>query len=103
MSNERRPFLPRANRQAITREPDNGGPYTGAFPDTLGYTQQGGGKVPADLEWKSCPKQWQEELTETALSAAVPAVPRLPLPRKELAAGDVAPAQDQVPGQLRQP
>ena len=88
MSNERRPFRPRANRQAITKEPDNGGRYTGAFPDTLGYLQQGGGSVPEDLEWKSCPKQWQEELTEEALAAALPSVPRLPLPAPALSAGE---------------
>lgn len=61
------PFVMRKNRSAITREPDLEGKWTTQFPDMLGYQNQGGGQVPADLEWRTSPKQWQEELTETEL------------------------------------
>jgi hypothetical protein len=33
----------------------------------IGYSQEGGGAVPADFHWRSNPKQWQEELTDEEL------------------------------------
>lgn len=62
----KRLHIPR-NRQSVTGEPDPGGRWSTAFPDTIGYTSQGGGNVPTDLAWRSSPKQRQEEMTEENL------------------------------------
>jgi hypothetical protein len=64
----KRIVIPR-NRQSVTGEADPGGRYTPAFPDSIGYSSQGGGSVPADLVWRSSPKQRQEELTEANLQS----------------------------------
>jgi hypothetical protein len=61
------PFVPRKQRTHVTREPDAAGQWTPAFPDMIGYGQQGGGAVPGDFHWPSNPKQWQEELSDTEL------------------------------------
>jgi len=55
-------FIP--NRQEVTHESDPQGRWTHQFPDMLGNSNQGGGKVPADFAWRSNPKQRQEELTD---------------------------------------
>lgn len=60
-------FVVPADRQEVTREPELSGQWTRQFPDALGFKNQGGGKVPADFQWRSSPKQWQEELTEEQL------------------------------------
>jgi hypothetical protein len=60
-------FVVQADRQEVTREPELQGQWTQQFPDTLGFKNQGGGKVPADFKWRSSPKQWQEELTDAGL------------------------------------
>ncbi len=69
MSDAPKPFLHRTNRQAITKEPDPGGRWSTQFPDMIGYSSQGGGKVPADYGWNTSPKQDQEEMTEETLKA----------------------------------
>ncbi|MCP3136017.1 hypothetical protein [Pyxidicoccus xibeiensis] len=69
MSDAPKPFLHRTNRQAITKEPDPAGRWSKQFPDMIGYSSQGGGKVPADFAWVSSPKQEQEELTPETLAA----------------------------------
>jgi hypothetical protein len=61
-------YTPRPNRQEVTRESDPGGRWTPQFPDMIGYTSQGGGKVPEDFGWHTNPKQWQEELTEDSFN-----------------------------------
>jgi hypothetical protein len=61
------PFVLPKNRSEVTREPDPQGRWTKQFPEMLGFKNQGGGKVPADFDWPSSPKQWQEELTENEL------------------------------------
>ena len=61
------PFVPRKQRAHVTKEPDTGGHWTPLFPDMIGYSQEGGGAVPADFHWRSNPKQFQEELTNEEL------------------------------------
>jgi hypothetical protein len=61
------PFVPRKMRSRVTKEPDTAGHWTSAFPDQIGYEQQGGGAVPADFHWRTNPKQFQEELTDAEL------------------------------------
>ena len=72
------PFVPRKQRAHVTREPDAGGRWTPLFPDMIGYGQEGGGAVPADFQWRSNPKQWQEELTDEELRQAAKAHRALP-------------------------
>ncbi|MBJ6761609.1 hypothetical protein JGU66_12610 [Myxococcaceae bacterium JPH2] len=67
MSNTLKPFLHRPNRQNVTKEPDPAGRWSTQFPDMIGYSSQGGGKVPADFGWHTNPKQWQEEMTPETL------------------------------------
>lgn len=84
MSDTRKNFyIP--SRQDVTREPDPQGRWSTQFPDMIGYSNQGGGKVPEDFAWRTNPKQWQEELTEEALAAR-------PAAAKVLAPAPVAPA-----------
>jgi hypothetical protein len=84
MSDAPKPFLHRTNRQSITKEPDPAGRWSTQFPDMIGYSSQGGGKVPADYGWNTNPKQDQEELTEETLKArfnelrVVPSKPQAP-------------------------
>ncbi|MBU8898865.1 hypothetical protein DRW03_10615 [Corallococcus sp. H22C18031201] len=87
MSNTLKPFLHRPNRQNITKEPDPSGRWSTQFPDMIGYSSQGGGKVPADFGWNTNPKQWQEEMTPETLTQRLselrvlpekPAAPALP-------------------------
>ena len=75
------------NREQITKEPDPAGRWSKAFPDMIGYRNQGGGKVPEDFGWNTNPKQWQEELTPDTLARRFeelrvlpqqPAAPALP-------------------------
>ena len=75
------------NRESITKEPDPAGRWSKAFPDMIGYRNQGGGKVPEDYGWNTNPKQWQEELTPDTLAKRYeslrvlpekPAAPALP-------------------------
>ncbi|WP_342378595.1 hypothetical protein NVS55_04320 [Myxococcus stipitatus] len=68
MSDASKNFLHRPNRQHITQEPDPAGRWSNKFPDMIGYTSQGGGKVPADFGWNTNPKQWQEEMTPLTLA-----------------------------------
>lgn len=75
-------YTPRPHREPITRETDPGGRWSTQFPDMMGYRSQGGGKVPEDLEWKSSPKQAQEELTPETLMSRYHqrVIPRLATP-----------------------
>lgn len=73
MSDAPKPFFIPQNRHEITRESDPQGRWSPLFPDMIGFRNQGGGKVPADFEWKTNPKQWQEEMTEESLT--VPSTP----------------------------
>jgi hypothetical protein len=56
-------FLPR-DRARITSEPEHRGskvhPLNPGL-DWIGFADRGGGRVPADLDWPSNPKQYQEE------------------------------------------
>ena len=61
------PVRPPEERSRVTKEPDTAGRWTSAFPDQIGYGQQGGGAVPADFHWRTNPKQFQEELTDAEL------------------------------------
>ena len=72
------PFIPRKQRSLVTREPDAAGHWTPLFPDMIGYGQQGGGAVPPDFHWRSNPKQWQEELSNTELRREAEAHHALP-------------------------
>ncbi|QSQ20484.1 hypothetical protein JY651_35335 [Pyxidicoccus parkwayensis] len=94
MSDASKPFLHRPNRQHITKEPDPAGRWSKQFPDMIGYSSQGGGKVPADFGWNTNPKQDQEELTPETLAArynelrvtpSKPAAPALPAPAADAA------------------
>ncbi len=87
MSNLPNRYFPIPNRQQITQEPDPAGRWSHQFPDMIGYSSQGGGKVPEDFGWNTNPKQWQEELTPETLAARhnalrvlapQPATPALP-------------------------
>jgi hypothetical protein len=64
MKTPNHPFVLPKNREAITGEPDGAGsrktPLNPGI-DWIGAAHRGGGKVPADLNWASSPKQWQEE------------------------------------------
>jgi hypothetical protein len=82
MSNNFKYYNPRPHREPITRETDPAGRWSPQFPDMVGYKSQGGGKVPEDLEWRSSPKQNQEELTPETLEARHlrRVVPRLATP-----------------------
>ena len=77
-----KPFI-LPNRQHVTKEPDPGGRWSAQFPEMIGYSSQGGGKVPADFGWNTNPKQWQEELTEQTLAARFEELRVLP-PKKEV-------------------
>ncbi|RKG63999.1 hypothetical protein D7W79_39610 [Corallococcus exercitus] len=77
-----KPFI-LPNRQHVTKEPDPGGRWSAQFPDTIGYTSQGGGKVPADFGWNTNPKQWQEEMTPDTLAARFEELRVLP-PKKDV-------------------
>jgi hypothetical protein len=60
------PFVPRANREAVTQEPEPAGDHCDALhedQDWIGSAQQGGGQVPDDFRWRSNPKYWQEQLS----------------------------------------
>ena len=74
-------YTPRPHREPITREPDPAGRWSTAFPDMIGYKNQGGGKVPADYGWNTNPKQWQEEMTPDTLATEYRnlVIPRLPV------------------------
>ena len=72
------PFVPRKQRSHVTREPDAAGRWTPVFPDMIGYGQQGGGAVPPDFQWRTNPKQHQEELTDAELREEAKAHHALP-------------------------
>lgn len=87
MSDSSKPFILPPQREQITHEPDPGGRWSDKFPDMIGYKSQGGGKVPADFQWTTNPKQWQEEMTPATLAEryqqlrvlpSKPAAPALP-------------------------
>lgn len=56
-------FVMPTDRERVTKEPQLDGKWTAQFPDVIGFRNQGGGEVPADLKWRTSPKQWQEEMT----------------------------------------
>jgi hypothetical protein len=97
MSDAPKPFLHRPNRQHITKEPDPSGRWSTQFPDMIGYSSQGGGKVPADFGWNTNPKQWQEEMTPETLAARYDELRVLP-PKPQAPA---LPAQAQAPDAAR--
>ncbi|RKH02278.1 hypothetical protein D7Y13_35435 [Corallococcus praedator] len=76
-----KPFI-LPNRQHVTKEPDPGGRWSAQFPEMIGYSSQGGGKVPADFGWNTNPKQWQEELTPQTLAERFEELRILP-PKKD--------------------
>ena len=58
------PFVVPKNRQRITGEPESkGSRQTPLNPgiDWIGFFDRGGGKVPPNLDWRTNPKQYQEE------------------------------------------
>lgn len=58
------PFVVSKDRSRITGEPDSkGSKKTPLNPglDWIGYQDRGGGMTPADLQWTTNPKQYQEE------------------------------------------
>ena len=58
------PFVVSKDRTRITGEPDSRGskkiPLNPGL-DWIGFQDRGGGKLPADLNWTTNPKQYQEE------------------------------------------
>jgi hypothetical protein len=59
------PFVVPANRPEVTDEPEQrGSGHDPRFPDVswLGTAQHGGGRMPADFEWTTNPKERQDEL-----------------------------------------
>ncbi len=81
MSDPSKPFVLPPQREQITSEPDPGGRWSDKFPDMMGYKSQGGGKVPADFQWNTNPKQWQEEMTPKTLAARYEQLRVLPASR----------------------
>jgi hypothetical protein len=58
-------FVAQRSRPQVTGEPERRSPgWDPRFPDVdwIGSAQQGGGRVPEDFEWKSNPKQHQDDL-----------------------------------------
>ncbi len=58
------PFTLPEDRQAITQESEPGGDHHDPHHqdvDWIGHHNQGGGHVPADFEWRSNPKQDQDQ------------------------------------------
>jgi len=56
--------LPEEQRRVVTEEPSPSSTHHDPAHqdvDWIGHRQQGGGSVPVDLEWKSNPKQDQDE------------------------------------------
>lgn len=59
------PYTPIEPRPRVTEEPEPSGVHADPeFPDVswLGRAQIGGGHVPDDYEWRSNPKEHQDEL-----------------------------------------
>lgn len=71
MSTPSRPAFYIPPRESVTGETDPAGRWSSQFPDMMGFRQQGGGAVPADYVWRTNPKQWQEELTESTLAERI--------------------------------